>query len=252
MRILAYFLEARCDSSCLLLVQLQQSRSTRNDHSGCHASARKSKLHAGNSDACDRETGVEKQGCKCLAEDIVVSELVSWQYQVSGSFVEVYNENINVLLGRPEDFDKKKHEIRHDMQKSTTTITDVIETPLESAEHFGTVLARALENRSIAATKANERSSRSHSVCILRIEGQNPITGESCSSTLNLVDLAGSERLAHSQATGAQLKETQNINKSLSCLKDVIAALGDAKEGSHVPYRNSKVRPGKKSAQDSC
>jgi kinesin family protein C1 len=37
------------------------------------------------------------------------------------------------------------------------------------------------------------------------------------------------------------LKETQNINKSLSCLGDVISALGSGKDAKHIPYRNSKV-----------
>lgn len=45
--------------------------------------------------------------------------------------------------------------------------------------------------------------------------------------TLNLVDLAGSERLKDSGATGQRLKETQNINKSLSNLGNVIMALGN-------------------------
>lgn len=49
---------------------------------------------------------------------------------------------------------------------------------------------------------------------------------------LNLVDLAGSERLARSGATGSRLKETLAINKSLSCLSDVFAALGN--KSSHV------------------
>jgi kinesin family protein C1 len=44
---------------------------------------------------------------------------------------------------------------------------------------------------------------------------------------LNLVDLAGSERLSRSNATGARLKETQAINKSLSCLTDVFTAISN-------------------------
>ena len=56
---------------------------------------------------------------------------------------------------------------------------------------------------------------------------------------LNLVDLAGSERVAKSGAHGARLKEAQNINKSLSCLADVIHALRARQN--HVPFRNSKL-----------
>ena len=164
-----------------------------------------------------------------------------WRYSMEGSFVEIYNENVNDLLGKAEDFDKKKHEIRHDTQRCKTTITDVNTIMLDSPDKVHAVLKRAMGNRSVAATKANERSSRSHSVFILKLLGENHITGEKSEGTLNLVDLAGSERLAHSGATGERLKETQNINKSLSCLGDVIAALGQGKEGGHVPYRNSKV-----------
>lgn len=98
----------------------------------------------------------------------------------------------------------------------------------------------------------NERSSRSHSVFTLRISGVNvgvdgcPGTGERCEGSLNLVDLAGSERLNVSFANGAdkeRVRETQNINKSLSALGDVIAALGEKgdKGDKHIPYRNSKV-----------
>ncbi|PWY74346.1 kinesin-domain-containing protein [Aspergillus heteromorphus CBS 117.55] len=164
-----------------------------------------------------------------------------WRYTMEGSFVEVYNENLNDLLGNPEELDKKRLDIRHDMQRGKTIITDVTTVRLDSPEMVGSILKRAASNRSVAATKANERSSRSHSVFILKLIGENDITGERSEGTLNLVDLAGSERLSHSGATGERLKETQNINRSLSCLGDVIAALGQGKEGGHIPYRNSKL-----------
>ena len=164
-----------------------------------------------------------------------------WRYKMEGSFIEVYNENLNDLLGKAEEIDKKKHEIKHDLQKGKTTITNIETVELADPNKVKSILSRASSNRSVAATQANERSSRSHSVFILKLTGENNVTGEKSEGTLNLVDLAGSERLGHSQATGERLKETQNINKSLSCLGDVIGALGQGKEGAHVPYRNSKV-----------
>ncbi|EWC46971.1 hypothetical protein DRE_03733 [Drechslerella stenobrocha 248] len=162
-----------------------------------------------------------------------------WTYTMEGSFVEVYNENLNDLLGKDTDLDRKRIEIRHD--KGRTILTECTTIPLSGPEAMEEVMRRASDNRMVAATKANERSSRSHSVFILKLAGTNNVTGERCEGTLNLVDLAGSERLSHSQATGDRLKETQNINKSLSALGDVISALGGGKEVKHIPYRNSKL-----------
>lgn len=187
-----------------------------------------------------------------------------WKYTMEGSFVEVYNEELRDLLGKDGENDRgnKKHEIRHDMATCETTITDVTTLNLDSQEQVEGILAQAMSRRSVAATKANERSSRSHSVFILKLAGYNSITGQKSKGTLNLVDLAGSERLSHSKVEGARLKETQNINKSLSCLGDVIGALGQqqavgafnprdsvngasstssSSTGSHIPYRNSKL-----------
>ena len=45
--------------------------------------------------------------------------------------------------------------------------------------------------------------------------------------------------LKSTAAEGQQLKEAQNINRSLSALGDVINALGSGSK--HVPYRNSKL-----------
>jgi kinesin family protein C1 len=180
-----------------------------------------------------------------------------WSYSMEGSFVEVYNEELRDLLG--DDTGAKKHEIRHDMATCETTITDVTTLNLDSEQQVEGILARAMSRRSVAATRANERSSRSHSVFIMKLAGHNSITNQKCKGTLNLVDLAGSERLSHSKVEGARLKETQNINKSLSCLGDVIGALGSQPQGGpagnaggketngsfggqqHIPYRNSKL-----------
>ena len=163
----------------------------------------------------------------------------SWDYTMEGSFVEVYNEDLNDLLDGSTDAKSKKVEIRHDEARKQTSLINCRSVRLDSPSSVEKILAEAQKNRSVAATKANERSSRSHSVFVLKLVGDNSATGERCEGTLNLVDLAGSERLKHSQAEGDRMKETQNINKSLSCLGDVIEALG--RGSGHVPYRNSKL-----------
>jgi kinesin family member C1 len=183
-----------------------------------------------------------------------------WSYTMEGSFIEVYNEEIRDLLGdegRNSSGAAKKHDIHHDTVKCETTITNTTTLALNSQDEVESILEQAMARRSVASTSANERSSRSHSVFILKLQGFNSVTGERSKGTLNLVDLAGSERLNNSKVEGARLKETQNINKSLSCLGDVISALGQQSggsaafnprasvngggDGAHIPYRNSKL-----------
>lgn len=166
-----------------------------------------------------------------------------WEYRMEGQFLEIYNETIIDLLasGNEEEKGKKKLEIYHDTKAGRTTITNITSEPLDTPEQVTWLLDQASKNRSVAATNANEHSSRSHSVFMLHLNGSNSTTGETCRSTLNLIDLAGSERLSSSQSVGERLKETQAINKSLSCLGDVIHALGSGKEGTYIPYRNSKL-----------
>ena len=87
----------------------------------------------------------------------------------------------------------------------------------------------------------NERSSRSHSVVTVYVKRERE--GRPAShSKLNLIDLAGSERVGKTHASGERLREAQHINKSLSALGDVVAALGaKGKKAGHVPFRNSKL-----------
>jgi kinesin family protein C2/C3 len=76
------------------------------------------------------------------------------------------------------------------------------------------------------------------SVLTVHVHGKDA-SGSILRSSLHLVDLAGSERVDKSEVTGDRLKEAQYINKSLSCLGDVIMAL--AQKNPHIPYRNSKL-----------
>ncbi|ODV93523.1 hypothetical protein PACTADRAFT_52095 [Pachysolen tannophilus NRRL Y-2460] len=166
-----------------------------------------------------------------------------WDFKIKGQFLEIYNENLIDLIG--DNYNpNKKHEIRHDPIQMKTSVTDLTTVELKNPEQVYELLNKANKNRSTASTKANERSSRSHSVFIIKIIGTNLSTNERTEGCLNLIDLAGSERLSSSQATGNRLKETQSINKSLSCLGDVIFALsqvGSNNNSYHIPFRNSKL-----------
>jgi kinesin family protein C1 len=158
-------------------------------------------------------------------------------FKIFGEFLQIYNENIMDLI---DDSDDKRYEIKHDQTTKSTYITNITRLQFLDPEEMNRTLQNALKNRSVASTKSNERSSRSHTVCIIRIQVKNSQTGDEYSSVLNLIDLAGSERISQSQVSGDRLKETQAINKSLSSLGDVIYALGDS-NAKHIPFRNSKL-----------
>jgi hypothetical protein len=77
----------------------------------------------------------------------------------------------------------------------------------------------------------NDTSSRSHAVFTIQLKQiqHSLITDETIERTarMRLVDLAGSERAKSTEATGQRLVEGGKINKSLTTLGRVIAALAD-------------------------
>ncbi len=109
------------------------------------------------------------------------------------------------------------------------------------------LLERGAARRRTHETLMNEASSRSHLVLTLNAAVRVEPDGTESHGRLHLVDLAGSERIAQSGVRGAQLRETQHINKSLSALEQVVLALQSRQQPSgqpattHVPYRNSKL-----------
>jgi len=160
-----------------------------------------------------------------------------WEYTLQASFLEIYNEEIRDLLATEKNL---KYDIKMcDSKGSDVYVTNLKIEPVTTEAEISCMLKKARKHRAVAETQCNERSSRSHSVFMLRISGLNKVTTETCSGTLNLVDLAGSERIKDSGSEGQRLTEAQAINKSLSNLGNVIMAL--AQKNSHVPYRNSKL-----------
>lgn len=155
------------------------------------------------------------------------------------SYVEIYNESIRDLL-RDNDFDEIKHEIKKDLSGATyiSDVTVMAVDPNDSAQ-IDAIVERAAKFRSTAATAMNSTSSRSHAVFTLHLRARNAEQRVDLRGSLSLVDLAGSERLDKSGSKGSRMRETISINKSLSALVDVFAAL--AAKQPHVPYRNSKL-----------
>ncbi|KAM5262677.1 kinesin-like protein KIFC1 [Ctenodactylus gundi] len=168
-----------------------------------------------------------------------------WTYSFVASYVEIYNETVRDLLATgTRKGPGGECEIRRAGPGSEElTVTNARYVPVSCEEEVKALLRLAHQNRSVARTAQNERSSRSHSVFQLQISGEHASRGLHCGAPLNLVDLAGSERLDPGLVLGPgerdRLRETQAINSSLSTLGLVIMALSNKE--SHVPYRNSKL-----------
>jgi hypothetical protein len=117
---------------------------------------------------------------------------------------------------------------------------------VNSPQEMREVMKSGSGNRSVAATRMNATSSRSHSLFCMKINKKNLELDEQTESRLYFVDLAGSEKIAKTNVVGKQLEEAKNINKSLTTLGLVINALVEGSSRTHtaskfVPYRNSKL-----------
>ncbi|XP_019444059.1 PREDICTED: kinesin-like protein KIN-14L [Lupinus angustifolius] len=157
------------------------------------------------------------------------------KYDICVQMVEIYNEQVRDLL--VEDKADNRVEIRS-CNGDGLSLPDATLRSVKSTSDVLTLMKLGEVNRAVSSTAINNRSSRSHSVLTVHVHGKDT-SRSTIHSCLHLVDLAGSERVDKSEVTGDRLKEAQFINKSLSCLGDVITAL--AQKNSHIPYRNSKL-----------
>jgi kinesin family member 1 len=124
-----------------------------------------------------------------------------------------------------------------------------------SAHDVESLIASGTKYRTIASTKYNRESSRSHAVFEITLiqvfkEKNNPLILQK-KSKVNLIDLAGSERTGKIGNKGIVFDEGASINKSLTVLGRCIKALSKMKRGSggkssannnkivSVPFRES-------------
>ena len=164
------------------------------------------------------------------------------KFIIRASFLQIYNENISDLLKS----DKKNLQIREDKKKGI--YVDLLsEWAVRSPLDLYALLRRGGGSRTTSSTYMNDVSSRSHAVFQIIVEQMttdkelNDNKAQIKVGKLNLVDLAGSERIRITGTRGQQLEESKKINKSLSCLGNVINALTDKKGKNYIPYRDSKL-----------
>jgi kinesin family protein C1 len=195
--------------------------------------------------------GIIPRAVEQILVQVKVLQSQKWDFKLSASFLEIYNEELRDLLvsmSKDKAAVSKSQKLAIKRSREGKSYVDgLTEVPIETSDsvqgmqQLEALMASAARSRSVASTKMNAQSSRGHSVFMLHLRGFNEESGAIVEGAMNLCDLAGSERLDRSGAgeDAQRLRETQAINKSLSCLGDVFNAL--AQRANHVPYRNSKL-----------
>lgn len=159
------------------------------------------------------------------------------EFQLKVSICEVYMERIRDLL----DTSGTKSNLRiHEDKIHGIYVKDLSEYFVTSPEEVFELMALGHKHRAVASTNMNSYSSRSHLIFMLQLQQKNVFDSSIKVGKLFLVDLAGSEKISKTGAEGLTLDEAKTINKSLSCLGNVINALTDNSKN-FVPYRDSKL-----------
>ncbi|THG12138.1 kinesin-like protein KIN-8B isoform X1 [Camellia sinensis] len=172
--------------------------------------------------------------------DLIEKDNSSDGFEVSCSYLEVYNEVIYDLLEK-----SLGHlELREDPEQGIV-VAGLRCIKVQSADRILELLNLGNSRRKTESTEANETSSRSHAVLEITVtrKQRSKYRSQVIKGKLALVDLAGSERASETNSGGQKLRDGSNINRSLLALANCINALGkQQKKGlAYVPYRNSKL-----------
>lgn len=160
------------------------------------------------------------------------------------SYLEIYNEMVRDLLTTKASLRSQGLMLVEDPVKGVVA-TDLTELQVNSAEEVNALVETGNGRRTMAATGANQFSSRSHAVLQVSMELKTEARDGGRHTTMSrlcLIDLAGSERAAVTENRGTRLLEGANINRSLLALGNCINILSNPdKAGKFVPFRDSKL-----------
>jgi pSer/pThr/pTyr-binding forkhead associated (FHA) protein len=197
-----------------------------------------------------KEIGIIPRACDEIFNRINREKSDSIQFKVVASMMEIYNEQIRDLFNPknnpPAGLKLREHPV------TGPYVEDLSELTVNSYEEISALMDKGSKARTVASTNMNDTSSRAHTLfqIVLTKTTIDKERGKATDkvSKITLVDLAGSERSKDTGAKGDRLLEGCAINKSLSTLGNVIAALvkrsnakGKKKEQVFVPYRDSKL-----------
>uniref|UniRef100_F7DS94 Kinesin-like protein n=1 Tax=Equus caballus TaxID=9796 RepID=F7DS94_HORSE len=158
-----------------------------------------------------------------------------WALSVTMSYLEIYQEKVLDLLD-PASGDLV---IREDC-RGNILIPGLTQKPITSFADFERHFLPASQNRTVGATRLNQRSSRSHAVLLVKVDQRERLAPfRQREGKLYLIDLAGSEDNRRTGNKGLRLKESGAINTSLFVLGKVVDALNQGLP--RVPYRDSKL-----------
>ncbi|XP_072595582.1 kinesin-like protein KIF20B isoform X3 [Vulpes vulpes] len=169
------------------------------------------------------------------------------KFSVWVSFFEIYNECVyDLFVPVLSKFQKRKILRLSQDVKGYSFIKDLQWIQVSDSKEAYRLLKLGIKHQSVAFTKLNNASSRSHSIFTIRIlqieDSEMPHVMRV--SELCLCDLAGSERTMKTQNEGERLRETGNINTSLLTLGKCINVLKNSEKSKfqqHVPFRESKL-----------